>query len=442
MMTGKHIRKSVIAAIVVTTAAGAKSPCDQANAAREAEPRPEAQLTHMEINIFELRGPAELLMQVDPAMFEDHTKAERAILDSVAILARLRELGHASLAGRLDTQVNIRQQNRTQEKQQIPVRSVSGPRTRHFMANMEWSVSYEGSWGGKNGLEAEIDYRLDYEGVWPEEPAEEGGSQIREYSWSMTQSVVQASGIPVVLVKYRQDTVDGSEAMVTVLRLQATRLDDRGRPMAVAPPPDQLHLAFVIYELSGSRKKLEALDADALAATTQDAADMKKVLGNLGTVETLSRPNIMVNEGQTANITVGEKIPVVRSMDEESGKPEIAYEDVGLSLDVRGVWLDSVRNRVRLNIDLKHSSLGSTGVKVGTGVTLPTITKRAMNRVFDLADGRTGWIIGEPQGNDDTASRLIVGITLAQILTSGNASTGESNDASSALVMETLPMGR
>jgi len=238
MSRGKHLFACAGCALLVATTLSAKSPCGERSEAKAEEPRPAPELTHLQMDVFEVRGPAEMLMQIEPVVFEDHTEADRTILEVAGMLERLDEFGQARLTARVNTRANIRQQNRIQERHTIPLRSVTGNRSRRYTTNAEWSVMYEGAWGGKNGLQAEIDYRIEHKGVWPQKTGEEGDSQPREYSWYMTQSVVQGSGVPVVLVKYRQDAADGAEAMVTVVRLQATRLDDAGQPMAMSRMED------------------------------------------------------------------------------------------------------------------------------------------------------------------------------------------------------------
>jgi hypothetical protein len=146
----------------------------------------------------------------------------------------------------VDTLANLRQQSKIQEQHSVPTPAPAAPRPRPSPPSVFWTLTFEGAWIDKPSvMSAEIDYRFEYRGLWPQESSEDGEPLMRDYTWSMSQSVVQASGAPVILVKYRPDSADGSVAMVTVLRLEATRLDPTGQPMASAPVPDQIHMEIV-----------------------------------------------------------------------------------------------------------------------------------------------------------------------------------------------------
>ena len=62
-----------------------------------------------------------------------------------------------------------------------------------------------------------------------------------------------------------------------------------------------------------------------------------RALQSDGSLEVLSRPTILVQNNQEANITIGDQVPFLRSSNvSDSGQvnSNVEYEDVGIILDV------------------------------------------------------------------------------------------------------------
>jgi len=109
-----------------------------------------------------------------------------------------------------------------------------------------------------------------------------------------------------------------------------------------------------------------------------------------GRLEVLSRPAILVQDNQDANITVGERVPTVQDIVVSTGgfvTPQVNYEEVGVILDVTPII--NPDGYVNLQIKPEISSIGTSSVTVATGVTLPTFTERSAETSVTVKDGET-----------------------------------------------------
>ena len=109
-----------------------------------------------------------------------------------------------------------------------------------------------------------------------------------------------------------------------------------------------------------------------------------------GRLEVLSRPSILVQDNQEANITVGERVPTVQDV-VVSGvgnvTPSVTYEEVGIILDVKPII--NPDGFVNMSIQPEISAIGSSSVPIATGVTLPTFTERKADTSVTVKDGET-----------------------------------------------------
>ncbi len=436
MTHGKQWIWIVMATVCVSTSLSAKSPCDEAKEKADA-PRPSPQHTHLRIDAFEVRGSARTLLQIDAAMFENYSQAKRTVLEAADMLERLSELGDARPVARLDTRVNIRQKNMFQERFGIPPQLMAGSQAVHS-SRLGWSVTAEGAWKETDlGTLADIDYRFEYSGVWPRQTEGDSRPRYYGYTWNVTQSVAHRDDEPVILVKFREDSVDGSDAIVTVLRLQADLLEAGGEPIAATVEKADMLLKVMICELTGDPESLDEIDPDELSQASGDASKLQDTLKKYGNLEILSRPSILVKEGQDANVTIGERVPTLDSVDDQ-GKPKINYEDIGISMDLQGRWIRA-GERARLALDIKETSISPSSIDVGSGGTkLPVFTRRMTHSVIEIDQGGMGWTLGQirSEANDrKEATRLIVGIGLQPV----SQALSRANTQDSASDVEAVP---
>jgi general secretion pathway protein D len=126
-------------------------------------------------------------------------------------------------------------------------------------------------------------------------------------------------------------------------------------------------------------------------------------------VNVLSTPHIMTTDNEKAEISVGERIPVVRGISPVSGGgagglfgglQQVAYEDVKLKFTVTPHVNDS--GEIRVESEQEVSDLGGN-VPVGNGLEQPIITNRSAKTTVVVRDQQTV-VIGGLVSDRDTDS--------------------------------------
>ena len=107
-------------------------------------------------------------------------------------------------------------------------------------------------------------------------------------------------------------------------------------------------------------------------------------------LEVLSRPTILVENNEQANITIGDRVPFVTSTTvSDSGQvnSQVQYEDVGIILDV----IPHINPDGYVNLEVKPeiSGLAPSSVQISEGLTVPTFTQRSAETVVTVKDGET-----------------------------------------------------
>lgn len=126
------------------------------------------------------------------------------------------------------------------------------------------------------------------------------------------------------------------------------------------------------------------------SVTGEDFSFLLRALQTEGRLEILSRPSILVRDGQEATIQVGERVPVVTQLNVSTNgavTPSVDYEEVGVGLDVTPII--NPDGYVNLDIKPQIDALTDSGVTVATGVTLPTFTNREVETSVTVRDGET-----------------------------------------------------
>jgi type II secretion system protein D len=139
------------------------------------------------------------------------------------------------------------------------------------------------------------------------------------------------------------------------------------------------------------------------AITGEDFSYLIRALQSDGSLEVLSRPTIMVENNEEANITIGDNVPFLRgSQVTDTGQvnSQVEYEEVGIILDVTPHI--NPDGYVNLEIKPEISALNQgSNVQISEGLTAPTFTKRSAETVVTVKDGETVVIGGLIQTQED-----------------------------------------
>jgi type II secretion system protein D len=153
-----------------------------------------------------------------------------------------------------------------------------------------------------------------------------------------------------------------------------------------------------------------ALGGFSFTITGEDFNFLLRMLQTEGRLEVLSAPQIMAQDNQEANISVGQEVPFVRNVQvTESGQVNntVEYEDVGIIMDVTPhINPDGF---VRLEIAPEISSLSPSTVQVSPGVSLPIIRKSSADTVVTVKEGESVVIGGLIRSStEDSESKVPV----------------------------------
>jgi type II secretion system protein D len=138
--------------------------------------------------------------------------------------------------------------------------------------------------------------------------------------------------------------------------------------------------------------------------TGEDFNFLVRALQTEGRLEVLNRPAILVQDNQEANFTVGESIPIVSQITVSTGgvvTPSVDYQDVGIKLLVTPII--NPDGFVNMEIETEISSVAPSSISVGSGVSLPILSKRNARTSVTVKDGET-IIIGGLITNRETDS--------------------------------------
>ncbi|MBL7134372.1 MAG: hypothetical protein ISS78_09775, partial [Phycisphaerae bacterium] len=145
-----------------------------------------------------------------------------------------------------------------------------------------------------------------------------------------------------------------------------------------------------------------------LSVSGSDLSFYLQALQNQGRLEVLSRPQILASNNQTADINVGERVPLITSSritDNGDTINTIQYEPLGIQLEVTPRI--SPDGFVRMEVSPEISALSSSSVDISTGVTANIITNRSANTTATVRDGHTIVIGGLITTRDDNREKKI-----------------------------------
>ncbi|HSW44088.1 MAG TPA: secretin N-terminal domain-containing protein, partial [Phycisphaerae bacterium] len=154
-----------------------------------------------------------------------------------------------------------------------------------------------------------------------------------------------------------------------------------------------------------------ALGGISLTITGEDFNFLVRALQTEGRLEILSRPSILVQDNQDAEITIGERVPTVQDVVVSGGgvvTPSVTYEKVGVILKVTPIV--NPDGFVSMTIEPEISAIGTSSVTVSTGLTLPTFTERSAKTSVTVKNNETiiiGGLITSRETNAENKVPLV-----------------------------------
>lgn len=138
--------------------------------------------------------------------------------------------------------------------------------------------------------------------------------------------------------------------------------------------------------------------------TGEDFNFLVRALQSDARLEVIQRPSVMCQNNQTANISVGQRVPVVSGSTIGVGgqaTSNVTYEEIGIILYVEPhINPDGF---VYMNVSPEVSSISDSSVNVGNGAVLPIFNSRKAETTVAVKDGETV-IIGGLITTTDTES--------------------------------------
>lgn len=170
---------------------------------------------------------------------------------------------------------------------------------------------------------------------------------------------------------------------IEVLEVSRSRMQDLGVIF-----PSQLSVLGADTGLT--LEALKAVNSSTIGVSANPSVNFQK---NEGDLNLLSNPRIRVKNNDTAQISVGDKVPVITTTSTANvGVSEnVTYVDVGLKLEVEPhITLDDF---VDINVNLEVSTLGDKTVTTN-GAVVYTIGNRTAQTSLRLKDGETQILAG------------------------------------------------
>lgn len=182
----------------------------------------------------------------------------------------------------------------------------------------------------------------------------------------------------------------------------AAQPDNEARPAATTQPagePTLINIVIVQFLPTSEAKTPKNIHRQMSEQATLD--DAIKLLESTGKVEVLSRPSILAKWPQSAEVTIGERVPI-----KDGDKTK--YEEVGLKLSVQGQWLDQVDpQRAYLRMKIDHSYIVDTPPD-----TVGRIVHNEIEKERTVSEGNTAWFALPTYKSDKSGRRYLIGFTV------------------------------
>ena len=164
---------------------------------------------------------------------------------------------------------------------------------------------------------------------------------------------------------------------------------------------------FVFDALAAGGGVATALGVPNLAVASSDFGLLIRALQSQGKLEVLSRPQVQVNDNESALINVGEDIAITTGVERRDNTTTAIVErrPVGITLDVTPSI--SADGYVRLDIAPEISTLSPRTTQIEEGFEAPIITQRRVETTVTVRDGETVVIGGLIQTSDSEISTKV-----------------------------------
>ncbi len=165
------------------------------------------------------------------------------------------------------------------------------------------------------------------------------------------------------------------------------------RPTPSTPDPRQeTDMAVEVVQVVCKLKQLPEIDIKPLSAEKLSSTELLKKLGEYGEARMLLRTEQRCNFTSSVKITTGRRVPTVQDISiTKDGKvtPSVTYQEVGTIIEFVGGWTDEdAGERCGLNCEIEASTVGKAGIKVASGVQLPTFDQLKINTSVSLTSGQ------------------------------------------------------
>jgi general secretion pathway protein D len=160
----------------------------------------------------------------------------------------------------------------------------------------------------------------------------------------------------------------------------------------------------------------------------------------VGEAQLLAKPQLRITEGQKANLTIGDKVPIPLTTFNTSNTiggsivpiTSFQYQDVGIKIEIEPRVHHN--QEVTLKVKIEVSNLGSN--VSFNGQTQPTIGTRMFDTTIRLQDGETNFLAGLIRTDDSKSDRGIPGLSDLPII--GRLFSDKSHTADRTDVILTL----
>lgn len=209
-----------------------------------------------------------------------------------------------------------------------------------------------------------------------------------------------------------------------VIRATAVPSGQPGQPPRMPTPPapetpaQPTRLQIDVFELACTSETLAAFDLDKITTKNPAPAEVLARLAAVGKARLLARMDTTVDLTSPSNLTQSQRLPVVQDVAvNKEGKttPSVTYQNVGVTSEIRGRWLDDKSDRGDFSYKLELSNVTPGVVEIANGVKLPIFVTLAGNANVATSSGVPVWTMASslPAANDEKAA---VTVTLARMV--------------------------
>lgn len=223
-------------------------------------------------------------------------------------------------------------------------------------------------------------------------------------------------GIAIAANEGGKQIFQSSAKVATGLQLlqqlaEDNRLDAAAASQGLELVNDLSSLIGVAGFIGPSVPILTDANGDALVSLPSVSTVLNLLQSNAN-VDILSTPHLMTTDNEKAELSVGQRVPVVRGFTPAGGAgalgfgglQQVAYEDVKLKFAITPHV--NADNEIRIELEQEVSDLGGQ-VSVGNGLTQPIITNRNVKNTVVAKDQQTIVIAGLIQDRkSDTESKV------------------------------------